>query len=137
MVTCYLGIGTNLGNKRKNISSAIKKLSALKNTEVLKCSRLIITKPIGGVRNQQDYLNGALKIKTDLSPGELLIKLKGIEVELGRPKKHQRFSPRVIDLDILFYGNKVINRKDLVVPHPRLFEREFVMRPLSEIYEGN
>lgn len=137
MAICYLGLGSNLGDKRKNINNAIRRINALKGSRVLACSRLILSKPVGGIKGQPDYLNGAVKIRTTLTPEELLSGLKKIERELGRPKEHRRFGPRVIDLDILFYGSKVINRKNLVIPHPRLFEREFVMRPLAQIYAGN
>jgi 2-amino-4-hydroxy-6-hydroxymethyldihydropteridine diphosphokinase len=95
-------------------------------------SKIIETKPIGGPKGQGKFLNAALKIKTNTSPLVLLKGLKSIEKELGRVKT-VRYGPRVIDLDILFYGNRIINRKDLKVPHPKIFEREFVIKPLLEI----
>ncbi|OGX14918.1 MAG: 2-amino-4-hydroxy-6-hydroxymethyldihydropteridine diphosphokinase [Omnitrophica WOR_2 bacterium RBG_13_41_10] len=132
MVTCYLGIGSNLGNRGKNIRLAIQKIRALKNTELLKTSGIIETKPMGGPRNQGKFLNAAIKIKTKLTPHLLLKKLKQIETELGRAKTI-RYGPRVIDLDILFYADKIINRNNLKIPHPKVFKREFVIRPLLEI----
>ena len=132
MTTCYLGIGSNLGNRRKNIRLAIEKINALKETRVVKPSRIIETEPVGGPAGQGKFLNAALKIRTKLPPLILLKKLKTIEKELGR-KKTVRNGPRTIDLDILFYGDKIINKKNLVIPHPRIFEREFVIKPLSEI----
>ncbi|MGE5197576.1 MAG: 2-amino-4-hydroxy-6-hydroxymethyldihydropteridine diphosphokinase [Deltaproteobacteria bacterium] len=132
MTTCYLGIGSNLGDRRKNIELALKKIKALKNTEIIKISKIRQTQPQGGPRKQGKFLNAALKIKTGLSPIKLLGELKKIEKELGRTEG-PRWGPRVMDLDILFYGDKIINRKDLTIPHPRLFEREFVLKPLSEI----
>ena len=132
MATCYLGIGSNLGDRTKFIRLAIKKINALKETKVIKVSKIIETKPVGGLRNQGTFLNAALKIKTNLSPSLLLKKLKKIEKELGR-KKSVRWGPRTIDLDILFYGDKIINRKDLNIPHPKVFERDFVIKPLLEI----
>lgn len=132
MNICYLGIGSNLGDKRENIKTAIKEINSLKNTKVIKTSKLIETKPQGGPLKQNDFLNGALKINTELSPGILLKQLKRIERGLGR-KSTVRNGPRVIDLDILLYGNKIINTKRLIVPHPRMFERDFVITPLSEI----
>jgi len=132
MVTCYLGIGSNLGDRQKSIRLAIKKINALKDTKIIKVSKIIETEPIGGPGGQGKFLNAALKIKTDTSPFMLLKSLKSIEKELGRVKT-VRYCPRVIDLDILFYGNRVINRKDLKVPHPKIFEREFVIKPLLEI----
>ena len=131
MVTCYLGIGSNLGDRRRNIRLAIQKINKLKDTKILKVSKIIQSKPVGGPL-QRDFLNGTIKIKTKLPPIKLLKALKRIENELGR-KKTARFGPRTIDLDILLYGNKIINRKDLRIPHPRMFEREFVIKPLLEI----
>ncbi|MDD2688746.1 MAG: 2-amino-4-hydroxy-6-hydroxymethyldihydropteridine diphosphokinase [Candidatus Omnitrophica bacterium] len=132
MVTCLLGIGSNLGNRRKNIRLALQKIDAMKGTKIIKLSRIIETKPVGGPPAQGKFLNAALKIKTSLTPIKLLKKLKEIEKNLGR-KKTVRYGPRIIDLDILFYSDKIINRKELKVPHPKLFERDFVIRPLSEI----
>jgi len=132
MVTCYLGIGSNLGDRKKNITLALKEIRALKKTKVIKISRIIETEPVGGPPGQGNFLNAALKITTDIPPVSLLRKLKIIEKRLGRTKT-LRHGPRTIDLDILFYGDRIINRKDLMIPHPRLFEREFVMKPLSEI----
>lgn len=133
MVICYLGIGSNLGDRRKNIKLALQKINRLKGTRVIKVSKFIETNPVGGSPGQGKFLNAALKIKTNLTPLNLLKKLKIIEKELGRPQGHMRYSPRTIDLDILFYGDKIINRKDLKVPHPKMFEREFVIKPLSKI----
>jgi 2-amino-4-hydroxy-6-hydroxymethyldihydropteridine diphosphokinase len=132
MVTCYLGIGSNLGDRQKNIRLAVKKINALKGARVIKLSKIIETEPVGGPRGQNKFLNAALKISTNLSPLLLLKNLKRIEKKLGRVKT-VRYGPRIIDLDILFYGNRIVNRKDLKIPHPRLFEREFVIKPLLEI----
>jgi len=132
MVICYLGIGSNLGDRRKTIKLAVKEINDLKDTKVIRLSRIIETKPAGGPSGQAKFLNAALKIKTNLTAFTLLEKLKQIEKKLGR-KKTVRFGPRTIDLDILFYGNKIINRKNLKIPHPRIFEREFVIKPLLQI----
>ncbi len=132
MVICYLGVGSNLGNRRKNIEEAIKNIKALKQTKVLKVSPFIQTKPVGGPADQPDFLNAALKIQTKISPLNLLKKLKTIEKTLGRVKT-VRNGPRIIDLDILFYGNKIMQSKVLTIPHPRMFAREFVLRPLAEV----
>ena len=131
MVTSFLGIGSNLGDRKKNIRLAIAKIKILKDTKILKVSNVISSKPLGGPC-QRDFLNGAIKIQTKLSPLKLLGALKTIEKELGR-KKTVKNGPRTIDLDILLYGNKIINRSNLIVPHPRMFEREFVIKPLLEI----
>ena len=133
MTVCYLGIGSNLGNKGLNIRTALKKIKELKDTKVLKVSKSIKTKPVGGSCGQPEYLNACLKIDTMLTPHTLLKKLQDIEIQLGRPRKHLRFGARTIDLDILFFGNSVVNTKRLTIPHPRVFEREFVLKPLGEI----
>lgn len=132
MVICYLGIGSNLGNRRKNINTAVKEINDLKDTKVIRLSKMIETKPIGGPLGQGKFLNAALKIETGLAAFTLLKELKMIETKLGR-NKQVRWGPRTIDLDILFYSDKVINSKNLKVPHPRISEREFVIKPLLEI----
>jgi 2-amino-4-hydroxy-6-hydroxymethyldihydropteridine diphosphokinase len=132
MAICYLGIGSNLGNRRKNIKLAIKKIGALKGNQIIKESRLLETLPVGGPSGQPDYLNTALKIKTNIPPLTLLKKLKKIEIEMGRVPS-VRFGPRIIDLDILLYGDKVINSRKLTIPHPRMFKRDFVLKPLKEV----
>jgi len=131
MVVCYLAVGSNLGNRRKNIKKALDYLAKTKGIKIEKASRIYETKAIGGVA-QGKFLNAAIKIKTLLSPQLLLKTIKKIEKDLGR-KKTVRWGPREIDLDILLYGNKFIKIKNLVIPHPRMFEREFVLRPLREI----
>jgi len=132
MVICYLGIGSNLGDRNRNIKEAIKKINLLKDTKVIKISKIIETKPVDGPPAQGNFLNAALKIQTRISPLKLLKDLKKIEKDLGRTKS-VKYGPRIIDLDILFYGDRIVNTKELTIPHPRLFERDFVIRPLSEI----
>lgn len=132
MAVCYLGIGSNLGNRKKNISRALDKLKVLKGTKIVKLSGIIETLPVGGPNSQGKFLNACLKIETELSPIKLLKKLKDIERSLGRAKT-VRFGPRPIDLDILLYANTIINRANLKVPHPRMLERSFVLQPLAEV----
>ena len=131
MVICYLAVGSNLGNRRKNIKKALDYLAKTKGIKIEKASRIYETKAIGGVA-QGKFLNAAIKIKTSLTPQLLLKTVKNIEKDLGR-KKTVRWGPREIDLDILLYADKIIKRKNLIIPHPRMFEREFVIKPLSEI----
>lgn len=131
MVVSYLGLGSNLGNRRKNIKNALGHLKKTKGVEILKCSRIYETDPVG-MPFQGKFLNGAIKINTSLKPAALLKTIKRIEKALGR-KKTIRFGPRVIDIDILLYGGSVINRKELKVPHPRMFERGFVLKALREV----
>lgn len=132
MVICYLGLGSNLGNRRRNIKLAIKKIGVLKDTRIIKESNFFDFLPVGGPAGQRNYLNAALKIQTNLSALNLFKKLKKLEIELGRVKT-VRFGPRVIDLDVLLYGDKFIKSKSLIVPHPRMFGRDFVIKPLKEI----
>lgn len=132
MVVCYLGVGSNLGNRRKNIKLAAKLIGALKDTEVIKKSRFFDSLPCGGPAEQPNFINAALKIRTKFSPVGLLKKLKKIENELGRVPT-VRFGPRIIDLDILLYADRSICQKSLIIPHPRMFRRDFVIKPLVEV----
>jgi 2-amino-4-hydroxy-6-hydroxymethyldihydropteridine diphosphokinase len=132
MVICYLGVGSNLGNRRKNISLAIKLIGDLKNTKIIKKSKLLESAPCGGPAHQPNYLNAALKISTNFSPLNLLKELKIIENKVGRIP-NVRFGPRVMDLDILLYGDKRMQSKILTIPHLRMFSRDFVIKPLTEV----
>ncbi|MFA5155967.1 MAG: 2-amino-4-hydroxy-6-hydroxymethyldihydropteridine diphosphokinase [Candidatus Omnitrophota bacterium] len=132
MEICYLGLGSNLGKRRQNIMTAIKKIRSLKSTKIIKVSRFFETEAIGGPVGQGKFLNAAAKVTTALPPLKFLKELKKIESGLGRTRT-VRNGPRPIDLDILFYGRRVINTKLLTVPHPRMFSRDFVLKPLSEI----
>ncbi|HNW39510.1 MAG TPA: 2-amino-4-hydroxy-6-hydroxymethyldihydropteridine diphosphokinase [Candidatus Omnitrophota bacterium] len=132
MSICYLGLGSNLGQRRKNIKLAVKKIGALKDTKIIKTSKLLKSQPCGGPGGQPDYLNAVIKISTNFSPRSLLKKLKKIENELGR-QKTARFGPRVIDLDILLHGDRSVYGKTLTIPHPRMFSRDFVIKPLIEV----
>lgn len=132
MATVYVGIGTNLGERQANIDRALELLKEHEEIEILAVSKIIETEPVGGPP-QGPFLNGILKIKTDLLPLEILSQLKMVERRLGRVKKDQD-GPRTMDLDILFYDDVVIvDGKSLQIPHPRLHERSFVLEPLAEI----
>jgi len=131
MAIVYLAIGSNLGNRKENIKTA-KTLLAENNIVLLQCSRIIETAPVGGPPNQQCFLNGILKIETVLRPQELLDFLKMIECKLKR-EKTVRNGPRPIDLDILLYDQLQYQTPQLIIPHPRMLERDFVMDPLREI----
>ena len=132
MKKVYIGVGSNLGNRKGNITSAIKKIKGADGIRVTKVSSFIETEPEGGPP-QGNFLNGAIEINTDLSPHQLLKKLKRIEKELGRVKTVKN-GPRPIDLDILVYGKEKINTPRLKIPHPRMHKRGFVMRPLKELF---
>lgn len=140
MPIVYIAFGSNLGDRNKNIQQAIEFLKARPKIKVIKTSSIIETEPEDGPR-QGKFLNGAVKIETDLSPRELLEILQKIETDLGRERavqiagsrEREKNGPRIIDLDIIFYGNETINEPDLVIPHPRWQDREFVKKPLREI----
>ena len=132
MNTVFLGLGSNLGNKEKNIKQAISLIK--KECKVLKISTLHKTKPVGFL-DQDWFLNRVIKIETKFTPLELLAFLKNIEKKLKKVKTFKN-GPRIIDLDILFYNNEIINEKDCIIPHPRLHERLFVLKSMAEI-EGD
>ena len=131
MITVFIGIGSNLANRQNYINKAIFYLKLAEGVRVEKVSTIIETEPVEGPV-QGRYLNGVIKIKTILLPQELLNILQNIENKLGR-RRVVRFGPRTIDLDILLYGNKIIDQDNLKIPHPRMWEREFVLKPLFEI----
>lgn len=132
MALVYLGIGSNIGDRQAHIQKAVALLREHPNVQVLSVSSLIETEPAGGPP-QGKFLNGAIKINTDLMPNDLLSALKGIERRCGRAKAETN-APRTLDLDILLYDDVVIvEGKTLSIPHPRMTERAFVLRPLAEI----
>ncbi len=129
----YLGLGSNLGDRRGTIESALAALEAHPEIAVLSVSRLIETAP-QGPPGQGPYLNGAAAIDTALSPRGLLEALQAIEAAHGRDRAREvRWGPRTLDLDLLLYGDIVLDQGDLTVPHPRMHERAFVLAPLAEI----
>ena len=127
----YLSIGSNIGDKNKNLQEAIDKIKESKDIVVESVSSFIVTEP-WGYTQQEEFLNGALKIKTILSPKELMIKLLGIEEEMKR-ERVIKWGPRIIDLDIIFYDDLISEDEKVILPHPRMEERAFVLKPLSEI----
>ncbi len=131
MTEAYIGIGSNLGDRKRYVDAAIELLKESPNIKVEKTSPLYETGPVGGPP-QGKFLNGVIKIETDLSPRQLLNRLMAIEEDLGRVRK-VRNGPRTIDLDILTYGDIHIEEEDLIIPHPRMNERDFVKRPLADL----
>jgi 2-amino-4-hydroxy-6-hydroxymethyldihydropteridine diphosphokinase len=127
----YIGIGSNLGNKSKNVQQALDFISALQGVKVKQQSSLYLTAPWGKT-DQDDFINQVVAVETDLAPLELLHKLQAIEIKLGRQRDVQ-WGPRTIDLDILLYGEEVIDLEELKVPHPYLKQRLFVLIPLQEL----
>ena len=132
MTTVYLGLGSNLGDRRRNLEAAVEALRAHPLVRVTAVSSFLETEPVGGPPGQGKFLNAAAEIETDLAPEALLAELKRIERALGR-KAGPRWGPREVDLDILLYGEEVLETEALVIPHPRLRERRFVLEPLAEI----
>ena len=132
MPIVYLGLGSNLGDRRRSLEAALEALRGHPAVRVLAVSRFIETEPVGGPAGQGPYLNGAAALETDLEPEALLAELKRIERALGRTEG-PRWGPRVIDLDLLLYGDLVLDTPALAIPHPRLRERRFVLEPLAEI----
>ena len=128
-VTVYLGLGSNLGDRLLNLRKALELLANY--SKILRVSPVYQTLPVGNTE-QPLFLNLACAIATALSPEELLTRLKKTETEMGR-KAGLPNSPRIIDIDILFYGDLVIDSPNLKIPHPRLVDRAFVMVPLADI----
>jgi len=125
----YLALGTNLGDRLANLRAAIE---ALPPSIVLRQSSSVYETPPWGVEDQPPFLNMAVNCATNLEPEPLLKYLKQLEVQLGRLHSF-RWGPRLIDLDILFYDDLILNTGQLIIPHPRLHERAFVLVPLAEI----
>jgi len=130
-MVCYLGLGSNLGNRKENINKALTHLVTNPQIHTLKCSSIIETKAFG-LEDQPDFLNCVLKIKTTLKPHALLDYCLKTEINMGRIR-HEKWGPRIIDIDMLFYSNEIIEDEDLIVPHPGIAQREFVLRSLIEL----
>ncbi len=128
-ITVYLGLGSNIGDRQDNLNRALDFLSQRLRLE--KISSIYQTEPIGNVQ-QPRFLNLVCQVSTRLAPMGLLTLAKGIESKLGR-LPHTSNAPRPIDIDILFYGDQIIETPELVIPHPRAAERAFVLVPLTEI----
>ncbi len=130
--TAYLSIGSNRGNKPENLSRAIRYLEKDEGIEVEKVSGFYKTAP-QNFTDQDWFVNAALKVMTSYAPQTLLEKLKAIESILDKDGKPFRFGPRIIDLDIIYFDNLVLKTERLELPHPRMHERCFVLRPLCDI----
>ena len=128
-----MGLGANLGDREATIRRAVELLAATTGIEVVAVSTLTETDPVG-YADQPRFLNGVAALDTELSPRELLERLLAVERELGRVRgEGPRFGPRTIDLDLLLHGDEIVDEPGLVVPHPRLAERRFVLEPLHEL----
>ena len=131
MATVYLSLGSNVGDRKANLRRAIIFIWQIDGCNIEKESQVYETSPVGGPK-QQDYFNQVIEISVGLSPYELLEQLLAFEDLLGRERSVEN-GPRTIDIDILFYDDVIIKKKDLILPHPRLHERLFVLYPLLDI----
>ncbi len=127
----YLALGSNMGDRVRNLSQAIEALKQKESVRWILASSFYESAPVG-FEDQPDFINAVVKVETGLSPLELLAVTQAIESELGR-EKTVRWGPRIIDVDILLYGKEKICEERLVIPHPRMSERAFVLLPLGEI----
>ena len=128
----YIALGSNLGDRARHIQTALRELAEAGDIRVLRCSSMHDTAPEGGPAGQPRYLNAVAELATRLEPRELLARLLAIEARHGRIRA-ERNGPRTLDLDLLLYRDQAIDEPGLRVPHPRMWEREFVLGPLSEI----
>ncbi|MDO9577804.1 MAG: 2-amino-4-hydroxy-6-hydroxymethyldihydropteridine diphosphokinase [Candidatus Cloacimonadales bacterium] len=128
---CYLGLGSNLGDRKDFINRAISRLVSQPEIVMLKCSSIIETKAFGKI-DQPDFLNCALKIDTSLTPSELLELCLKTEKNLGRIR-YEKWGPRTIDIDVLLYEDKIIEKEGLSIPHPGIAKRKFVLDSLNEL----
>ncbi|MHB9926044.1 2-amino-4-hydroxy-6-hydroxymethyldihydropteridine diphosphokinase [Clostridium botulinum] len=133
MHTVYVAFGSNIGEKESYIKRALEKIEE-RGMEIIKVSSIYETEPYG-VLDQDSFLNGVVKIETNLTPEDLIGELLNIEKQLNRVRE-RRWGPRTIDLDIIFYDDLIINEKDLVIPHKDMENREFVLKPLCDIDEN-
>jgi 2-amino-4-hydroxy-6-hydroxymethyldihydropteridine diphosphokinase len=131
MERVFLGLGSNIGDRIATIQKAKEMISSLPGVSVISSSSLYETEPVG-ISDQPMFINAVLEIETDLSPEELFFKLKDIEANLGRTETI-RWGPRVIDIDILLFGDMIFEERDLTIPHPEMTKRGFVLVPLCEI----
>ena len=132
MKTVIIGIGSNLGDRALNCEKALEGISGF--SDIARVSSFYETEPVGK-EDQPGFINCVAEIETELQPHELLGRLKAVEKNLGR-ERIEKWGPRTIDLDIIFYGDRIIDDSELCVPHPEAHLRRFVLEPLSEIAPG-
>ncbi|EHJ08355.1 2-amino-4-hydroxy-6-hydroxymethyldihydropteridine diphosphokinase [Staphylococcus simiae] len=131
MITAYLGLGSNVGDRESQLQQAIDILNHFSGIDVIKCSPIYETAPVGYI-DQPNFLNLCLEIVTTLSVEDLLEHCLDTEKQLHRVR-NERWGPRTLDVDILLYGDSIIEKDNLIVPHPRMNERAFVLIPLNDI----
>lgn len=132
LTIAYIGLGSNLSKPIEQIKNAIKEIDKIAHSQVTKVSSLYLSKPMGP-QDQDDYINAVLALETSLPAIELLNTLQAIENKTGRVRKANRWGARILDLDIILFGNDTINTERLTIPHYGMTEREFVLLPLVEI----
>ncbi len=130
-VLCYIAMGSNLNDPLRQLFCAVESIASLGNTNILSVSDIYKSLPLGP-KNQPVYYNGVLAIKTDSNPDQLLDRLQSIENAQGRVRK-ERWGARTLDLDILLYGDEIITKNHLKIPHPQMHLRNFVIVPLCDI----
>jgi 2-amino-4-hydroxy-6-hydroxymethyldihydropteridine diphosphokinase len=128
----YIGVGSNLGDPRAQVGKAVEKLRALRDTRVIVVSPLYGSVPFGPVK-QPDFVNGVVGVLTQLDAPTLLYEMRAIETALGRPAQHEKWGPRVIDLDLLVYAHERRDDPALTIPHPGIPARNWVLYPLADI----
>jgi 2-amino-4-hydroxy-6-hydroxymethyldihydropteridine diphosphokinase len=130
-----IALGSNLEPRLPHLQAAKGRLLSLHSDKraVVFCSKVYETSPVDCAPGTRPFLNAVMEISTNLSPAGLLMALHGIEEHLGRPAQREKNSPRTIDLDILYYNDEIVQEGDLVIPHPRIAERRFVLQPLADI----
>ncbi|MBT0894184.1 2-amino-4-hydroxy-6-hydroxymethyldihydropteridine diphosphokinase [Geobacter hydrogenophilus] len=131
----FIALGSNQGDRELNLLRAVAEIGKLAQTRITALSGFYDTEPVGPV-DQPNFLNGVLRVETALSPRHLLVELQRIETEVFRRVRDVQWGPRAMDLDILLYGDLILEEEGLVIPHPRLHERRFVLVPLAEIAPG-
>ncbi|CAQ82899.1 MULTISPECIES: 2-amino-4-hydroxy-6-hydroxymethyldihydropteridine diphosphokinase [Photorhabdus] len=132
MARVYIALGSNLAKPVQQVKNALAALKELPETEFITCSSMYRTKPMGP-QDQPDFLNAVVALETTLAPEELLNHTQAIELAQGRVRKNERWGPRTLDLDIMLFGDQVINTERLTIPHYGLKQREFMLYPLAEI----
>ncbi len=133
MTVAYVALGSNLGDRRAHLDAAVRALGATRVSRYVETAALLAP---GDATPQPAYLNAAAELETALEPGALLLRLREIESAAGRPAARARWQARTLDLDLLLYGDRVVDEPFLTVPHPELHKRRFVLEPLAEIAPG-
>jgi 2-amino-4-hydroxy-6-hydroxymethyldihydropteridine diphosphokinase len=131
MPSVFIGIGSNLGDRQKNCLRAVELMDRMADCRITGYSDWYLTKPVG-VEGQEWYVNGVVSLTTDISPKDLLKRLLKIEANMGRVR-NERWGPRSIDLDILMFGQEIIQESNLKIPHPRMHLRRFVLEPMTQL----